>query len=101
MTLYEGEHLLRGLAGYLRNANVSVRLDCGLEDFASFRECLSRQILATPDEHIERIEHDERLRRTVILKQIEVWLSLRDKCDDLAIDHWLIRQARQGHRLHI
>lgn len=58
VALHEGEHLFRGLAGYLRNADVSVRLDCRFEDFASFRECLLRQILATSDEHIERIEHD-------------------------------------------
>ena len=75
MTLHEGEHLFHGLAGYLRDADVSVWRDYRLEDFASLREYPLRQILATPDKHIEGIEHDVRFRRTVILKQVEVWFS--------------------------
>jgi signal transduction histidine kinase len=38
MTVHEGEHLVRGPAGFLRNADVSVSLDRRLEDFASHAE---------------------------------------------------------------
>jgi hypothetical protein len=38
MTVHEGEHLVRGPAGLLRNADVSVSLDRRLEDFASHAE---------------------------------------------------------------
>jgi hypothetical protein len=93
-TISLASKVIKSVPNRSSNADVSVCRDYRLEDFASFRKCLLRQILATPDEHVERIEHDVRLRRTAILKQIEVRFSLLVKCNDFAVDHGLIREAR-------
>lgn len=71
-------------------------LDLRFEDFASLRESPLCQILATPDEHIERIQHDVGLGGAAILQQIEVQLSQLVKSHNFAVDHRLIGQARQG-----
>lgn len=101
MPLHEGQHLVYGLVGDLRNADVSVSLDRRFEDLASFQESPLRQILATPDEHIERIEHDVGLGGAAILQQIEVRPSLLVKRHDFAVDHCLIRQARQASATYL